>query len=165
MKRTNLCFGAANPLTTRRSWTIGYWMPVDYPFASTSPSSFRRRPGPRGHGGVTFDGGLKQNRQADSLSDEPRKPPCVYMLASRSGTLYIGVTSDLARRVWQHKNGFLKGFAKRYAVHRLVWFETHPTMQGAIEREKQMKEWQRSWKIRRIEEMNHDWVDLYEQIL
>ena len=59
----------------------------------------------------------------------------------------------------------MKGFTKRYAVHRLVWFETHPTMQGAIEREKQMKEWQRSWKIRLIEEMNRDWVDLYEQIL
>ena len=75
------------------------------------------------------------------------------------------LVSDLAQRVWQHKNGFVKGFTRQYGVHRLVWYETHPTMERAIEREKQLKGWHRGWKIRLIEEMNYDWVDLYTQIL
>ena len=96
----------------------------------------------------------------------PEKIPCVYMLASkRNGTLYIGVTSDLVRRVWQHKEGLGVGFAKQHGTQRLVWYEIHPTMESAIVREKRMKGWQRSWKVRLIEETNYDWVDLYPQIL
>ena len=96
----------------------------------------------------------------------PEKVPCVYMLASkRNGTLYIGVTSDLTRRVWQHKNGFGEGFAKQNRAHRLVWYEIHPTMESAIVREKRLKGWHRSWKVRLLEEANYDWVDLYPQIL
>ena len=101
-----------------------------------------------------------------SLSRSSPIAPCVYILTNRrNGALYLGVTSDLARRVWQHKNGFVPGFTKKYGVHRLVWYESHPTMESAMTREKQMKEWQRDWKVRRIEEMNYDWVDLYPRIL
>ena len=122
--------------------------------------------GTQGYGAAIFECARSRTNRMSYAPANPETIPCVYILASRkNGTLYIGVTSGLARRVWQHKNGLLKGFTKRYAVHRLVWFETHPTMQGAIESEKQMKEWQRSWKIRLIEEMSRDWVDLYEQIL
>ncbi|MFT6581802.1 MAG: GIY-YIG nuclease family protein [Alphaproteobacteria bacterium] len=77
------------------------------------------------------------------------KQPCVYMLAStRNGTLYIGVTSDLVRRVYDHKNGSVEGFTKRYGVHTLVWYESHESMESAITREKRMKKWNRDWKIR-----------------
>ena len=94
------------------------------------------------------------------------KLPCVYLLASkRNGTLYVGVTSDLVQRVWQHKNDFVEGFTKRYGVHMLVWYETCGIMETAIAREKAMKEWKRSWKIRLIEETNPDWRDLYEDLL
>ena len=93
------------------------------------------------------------------------KIPCVYMLASRrNGTLYIGVTSDLVQRVWQHKNDLADGFTKKYGVHRLVWYEVHETMESAIVREKALKKWNRAWKIELIEEGNSDWVDLYEEI-
>lgn len=93
------------------------------------------------------------------------KIPCVYILASkRNGTLYIGVTSDLVQRVWQHKNDFVEGFTKKYGVHTLVWYESHPTMESAITREKQLKWWHRKWKLRLIEESNPNWEDLYEQI-
>jgi putative endonuclease len=93
------------------------------------------------------------------------KYPCVYIVASRrNGTLYIGVTSDLPRRIWQHKNGTFEGFSKRYGCTSLVWFETHETMEAAIVREKQIKEWQRAWKLRLIEESNPDWNDLYESL-
>ena len=99
-------------------------------------------------------------------SRSQEKIPCVYILASeKNGTLYTGVTSNLAQRVWQHQNDLAEGFTSRHGVHRLVWCETHPTMEGAIEREKQLKGWHRSWKIRLIEESNYDWVDLYTQIL
>ena len=99
-------------------------------------------------------------------SANPPKTPCVYILASRrNGTLYVGVTSDLAQRVWQHKNDLLEGFTKQYEVHRLVWYETHPTMKSAIKREKRLKGWRRSWKIQLIEETNYDWADLYSQLL
>src|SRR5215217_2543247 len=91
--------------------------------------------------------------------------PCVYIVASaRNGTLYTGVTSNLAARVCQHKNGTFEGFSKRYVCHRLVWFETHKTMESAIIREKQIKEWQRAWKLRPVEERNPDWDDLYESL-
>lgn len=86
----------------------------------------------------------------------------VYILASRiGGTLYIGVTSQLLGRVWQHREGVVAGFTRRYGVHRLVWFEEHGTAEFAIRREKQLKEWRRAWKIRLIEETNPDWDDLW----
>lgn len=89
----------------------------------------------------------------------------VYMMASSfNGTLYIGVTSDLKKRVWEHKQGVVEGFTEKYDVHDLVWFERHDTADAAIKREKQMKEWQREWKINRIREMNPEWKDLYEEI-
>ena len=91
--------------------------------------------------------------------------PSVYILASsRNGTLYIGVTSDLVRRVWQHRQGIYQGFSSRYGVHRLVYFEMHATMDLAIQREKRLKKWKRAWKLRLIEERNPAWVDLWESI-
>ncbi len=89
----------------------------------------------------------------------------VYLLASRPrGTLYVGVTSDLRRRVWEHKHKVVPGFTARYGVHRLVWFEPHETAESAIRREKQMKEWRRTWKIEIIECANPHWVDLYPSL-
>ncbi|HTH18210.1 MAG TPA: GIY-YIG nuclease family protein [Magnetospirillum sp.] len=91
--------------------------------------------------------------------------PCVYILANgRNGTLYIGVTNDLARRVSEHKLDAVEGFTKRYGVHTLVYAEFHDTMPLAIEREKQMKKWRRGWKIELIEKSNPDRRDLYEDI-
>ena len=88
------------------------------------------------------------------------KQPCVYILSSRrNGTLYVGVTSDLVKRVWEHKNDLTKSFTQRYRVHRLVWFEQHATMEAAISREKAIKEWKRRWKLDLIERMNPDWRD------
>src|SRR5690606_18813545 len=80
------------------------------------------------------------------------------------GTLYIGTTSDLVRRVWQHKNGDQEGFTKSYRVHRLVWYEAHDSMYQAISREKTIKKWYRIWKIRMVEEANPEWQDLWESI-
>jgi len=94
------------------------------------------------------------------------KQPCVYMLASRrNGTLYIGVTSDLVRRVWEHKQDFVEGFTKQYGVHDLVWYEQHEDMLAAISREKMLKEWKRAWKLELIEKMNPEWKDLYESLV
>ncbi|MFZ1038066.1 MAG: GIY-YIG nuclease family protein [Smithella sp.] len=94
------------------------------------------------------------------------KQPAVYILASeRNGTLYIGVTSDLVKRIWEHKNNLVKGFTKRYNVHNLVWYELHNNMNAAIEREKNVKEWKRAWKSRLLEENNPDWNDLYNTII
>ena len=90
----------------------------------------------------------------------------VYILTNmRNGTLYIGVTSNLIQRVWQHKNKFVNGFTEKYSLDRLVWYEVHESMISAIQREKQMKFWKREWKLRTIEAMNPDWRDLYEEIL
>lgn len=90
---------------------------------------------------------------------------CVYMLASkRNGTLYIGVTSDLPKRVWEHKNSVVEGFTEKYGVHNLVWYEPHETAESAITREKQMKEWKHEWKVKRIVEKNPEWKDLYDEI-
>jgi putative endonuclease len=90
----------------------------------------------------------------------------VYLMASRkSGTLYVGVTSNLVQRVYQHKNGLVEGFTGRYDVHSLVWFESTPSIEAAIHREKQIKNWKRLWKIALIEKANPDWLDLYETIL
>ncbi len=89
------------------------------------------------------------------------KHPCVYILASaRNGTLYIGVTSDLAKRIWQHRNTPIDGFTRQYAVYRLVWFEACEEMGAAIFREKQLKKWKRMWKLRLIETSNPEWRDL-----
>jgi putative endonuclease len=80
------------------------------------------------------------------------KQPCVYILASRrNGTLYVGVTSNLVQRVWQHKNDLAEGFTKKYGVHTLVWFEPHEMMESAITREKTIKGWHRAWKLDLIE--------------
>ena len=85
----------------------------------------------------------------------------VYLLASQPyGTLYIGVTSALPQRLWQHRTGVVKSFTKKYAVDRLVWYEVHPTMESAIGREKRLKTWRREWKIRLIEKENPTWEDL-----
>ncbi len=93
------------------------------------------------------------------------KNPCVYILASKiNGTLYIGVTSNLPQRVWQHKNDLVEGFTKQYGVHRLVWYELHPTVHSAIAREKAIKKWRRSWKVELIETTNPHWRELYRDL-
>jgi putative endonuclease len=90
----------------------------------------------------------------------------VYILASRrNGTLYIGVTSDLIKRVYEHKSDLVDGFTKRYAVHDLVYFETVDDIDSAIAREKQIKRWNRVWKVRLIEKLNPHWRDLYSDLL
>jgi putative endonuclease len=90
----------------------------------------------------------------------------VYILASdRNGTLYIGVTSHLIQRVWQHQEKQVEGFTKKYDVKKLVWFEQHESAESAIAREKQIKKWNRDWKIRLIEETNPYWNDLYPSII
>lgn len=94
------------------------------------------------------------------------RQPCVSMLASkRNGTLYTGVTSNLLKRVWEHKNNVVEGFTRKYGVHALVWYEVHDTMDMAIQREKTIKNWKRVWKIEVIEEMNPQWQDLYPELL
>lgn len=94
------------------------------------------------------------------------KLPCVYIVASqRNGTLYVGVTSDLIKRVWEHKNNLIEGFTKRYGIHILVWYERHETMESAIAREKAIKEWKRRWKLEIIERGNPEWRDLYSDLL
>jgi putative endonuclease len=94
------------------------------------------------------------------------KQAWVYLLASkRNGTLYVGVTSNLVQRVWQHKNDLVEGFTKRYRVHKLVWYEMCGSMEAAIAREKAMKEWKRRWKIELIEKCNPEWRDFYQDIL
>ena len=88
------------------------------------------------------------------------------MLASKkNGTLYIGVTSDLVKRIWQHKNHIVSGFTEQHQVNRLVYFEQLDDMESAIMREKALKKWQRAWKIRLIEKTNPDWLDLYDEII
>lgn len=94
------------------------------------------------------------------------KNPAVYMLASqRNGTLYIGVTSDLIQRVWQHKEGLADGFTKKHNVKILVWYQQHETMESAIIKEKTMKKWLREWKLKTIEQTNPDWNDLWYEII
>jgi putative endonuclease len=94
------------------------------------------------------------------------RQPCVYILASkRNGTLYTGVTSDLVKRIWEHKNDVVEGFTKKYNVHTLVWYEMHETMESAIYREKVIKNWKRAWKKKTIEEVNPQWRDLYFDLL
>ena len=90
----------------------------------------------------------------------------VYILANRrNGTLYVGVTSDVMRRTWQHKSDLVEGFTKKYGIHILVWFEMHGDIHEAIAREKRLKRWNRAWKIKLIEENNSGWNDLYDRLL
>ena len=94
------------------------------------------------------------------------KQPVVYILASQpNGTLYLGVTNDLLRRAFEHKQKLSSGFTSKYNVHRLVYYEFHLSIMDAIQREKQLKKWNRLWKIRLIEEMNPAWNDLWEEIV
>ena len=89
----------------------------------------------------------------------------VYLLASdKYGTLYVGVTNDIVRRTYEHKSKLVAGFTKRYSVNKLVWFEIYDDAPTAITREKELKKWQREWKIRLIEESNPQWIDLYLEI-
>lgn len=93
------------------------------------------------------------------------KQPAVYIMASqRNGTLYTGVTSDLIKRVWEHRNNAIDGFSAEHHVHTLVYFEMHERMDEAITREKQIKKWKRAWKLRLIEERNREWCDLWDVI-
>lgn len=94
------------------------------------------------------------------------RAPAVYILTNKKhGTLYIGVTSNLVSRIWQHRNSCVSGFTAKYHLHSLVYFEMHDEMLGAIRREKQLKKWKRDWKIKLIEENNPDWVDLWNEII
>jgi putative endonuclease len=94
------------------------------------------------------------------------KDPSVYILASnRNGTLYIGVTSDPIQRIWDHKHDTLEGFTKRYGIHMLVYIESHDAMSDAITREKQLKKWNRAWKLKLIEDKNPNWEDLYDTLI
>ncbi len=93
------------------------------------------------------------------------KQPCVYILASkRNGTLYIGVTSNLIKRIWEHKNNLVPGFTQRYRIHHLVYVEQAADMLSAIAREKQLKKWNRHWKLNLIEQANPGWADLYTSL-
>jgi putative endonuclease len=94
------------------------------------------------------------------------RQPAVYLLASkRNGTLYVGVTSNLVKRVWEHRNNLVEGFTQLYCVHQLVWYELHASMDSAIKREKRLKDWKRKWKVQLIESTNPNWEDLYSQII
>ena len=89
----------------------------------------------------------------------------IYILATkRNGTLYLGVTSDIVKRVWQHKNGLVEGFTNKYGIKRLVYYEIYEDAENAIKREKQLKKWRRAWKVELIEEKNSEWRDLYADI-
>ena len=94
------------------------------------------------------------------------KQPAVYILANKkNGTLYVGVTSNLVKRIWEHKNNMVDGFTERYGIHLLVWYEWHDDMESAIEREKRIKDWKRVWKLDLIERNNPNWTDLYSTVL
>ena len=89
----------------------------------------------------------------------------VYIMASqRNGTIYLGSTNDLARRVWEHRNDVVEGFTRKHDCHLLVWFEPHPSIESARTRERQMKEWKRTWKLREMEGLNPEWADLFDRI-
>ena len=98
------------------------------------------------------------HRRRSGGGRNPAWQPCVYLLTSRrNGTLYLGVTSNVTQRVWQHKSDLAQGFTQRYGVHTLVWYEGHDTMESAIAREKTIKGWKRAWKIALIEKSNPQW--------
>jgi putative endonuclease len=124
--------------------------------------SINRRLGP---GLRRYDVNAVTPVEAGAQSHFMNKSPCVYIMASsRNGTLYIGVTSDLTKRVWEHKNNAIEGFTKKYSVHTLVWYQVFDTMPQAIRNEKQIKEWKRKWKLELIESSNPEWKDLYDDI-
>ena len=117
---------------------------------------------PRSEGTTIVVVPAKAGTQGGRMSE---KRPCVYILASkRNGTLYVGVTSDIARRAWQHHSNAVGGFVRNYRVHRLVFVEFHETMADAILREKRIKKWRRTWKLELIERHNRQWRDLYEEL-
>ena len=87
------------------------------------------------------------------------------MANKRNGTLYVGVTSNLVKRIWEHKNNLVEGFTKQYDLHLLVWYEIHESMESAIIREKRLKNWKRRWKLNLIEKLNPNWEDLYQSII
>ncbi len=94
-----------------------------------------------------------------------KRPGFVYIMASgRNGTIYIGSTSDLVKRIFDHRNGTVDGFTKEHICHRLVWYEAHDDINSARLCERRMKEWKRAWKLREIEGLNPDWDDLYDRI-
>ena len=94
------------------------------------------------------------------------KQPAVYILASgERGTLYVGVTGNLKLRIWEHREGQVDGFTKKYGVKRLVWYEWFPDFPSAIQREKQIKKWSRAWKLELIENHNPEWHDLWDELL
>jgi putative endonuclease len=120
-----------------------------------------------------YEGRMRKGKSVGEYQEVPErsrwgitvKNPAVYMLASqRNGTLYIGVTSDLIQRVWQHKEGLADSFTKIHNVKILVWYEQHETMESAISKEKSMKKWLREWKLKTIEQANPDWNDLWSEI-
>jgi putative endonuclease len=87
------------------------------------------------------------------------------LTSRRNGTLYVGMTDNLVRRLWEHRNGLIPGFTKKYGVKMLVWYELHGTRENAFQRERQLKKWNRAWKLRLIEEMNPQWRDLADEVL
>ena len=117
-----------------------------------------------------FRGNERRKRAAPEPSVRPRESGdpetramsfWVYILASRrNGTLYVGMTDDLVRRAWEHRNGTIPGFTKKHRVHTLVWYEQHETRESAFQRERQMKKWNRAWKLKLIEQSNREWRDL-----
>ncbi len=106
-----------------------------------------------------------ESRNPERLGREMKLPRVSILSSRRNSTLYVGVTSNLVQRIWQHKNDFVEGFTKRYSVHTLVWYEVHESMDSAIAREKAIKGWKRAWKIEMIEKGNSSWRDLYEEIV
>jgi putative endonuclease len=132
------------------SWRAGSWTPLSVIFQPLAIQDRRRSHGPWG-----------PRPQKYSWRTALIKQPCVYILASeQNGTLYVGVTSDLRSRTWQHKNDEIEGFTRRYSVHTLVWYEVHESMSGAIQREKAIKNWTRARKLETIEAINPEWRDL-----
>ena len=94
------------------------------------------------------------------------KIPCVYILANyKYGTLYVGVTSNPVKRIWEHKNKVIDGFSQRYSLDKLVYYELHEVMESAIYREKQLKNWQRKWKLQLVNKTNPNWCDLSEELI
>lgn len=92
--------------------------------------------------------------------------PCVYIITNRrNGTLYVGVTSNLSKRIWEHKTKVVRGFTSKYNLNKLVWYEQHETIELAVKRERDIKFWKRKWKLEIIDDMNPDWRDLYEDIV
>jgi putative endonuclease len=115
--------------------------------------------------GMTNHLQLRLSLEAKERLMQRERIPCVYILASGiRGTLYVGVTSNLPGRIWQHKNDQAEGFTRKYRIHTLVWYEVHGTMESAILREKSLKAWKRAWKLELIETSNPEWRYLYIEI-